>query len=71
MEQVDGYDLTLLSSLEHLENNTKCTISVFVNQIGSTELVARRYNGDKILKRVVELTDATGEKVELTLWFLM
>ena len=67
IEQLDAYDLTLLSSLEDFENNTKCTTMVIVNQTRNIEEVRRSDNGEHVLKRVVELTDTTGEKVELTL----
>ena len=67
MEQVDVYDLILLSRLEHLENNTKCTTLVFVNLMGITEQVTRWDNDEQVLKWVLELTDRTGERVELTL----
>ncbi len=39
-----------------------------MNQIGNIEEIKRRDNGNHVLKRVVELTDTTGEKLELRLW---
>ncbi len=67
IEQRDANDLTLLSSLKDLENNTYCTTLVIVNQIGNIEEMRRRDDGAHVLKRVVEPTDTTREKVELTL----
>ncbi len=67
IQQVDTYDLILLSSLEDLENNTMCTTLVIVNQIGNIDEVRRRENGEQVMNWVVELTETTGEKLELTL----